>query len=317
MPFKEPSVTVLVTVKNSAKTIKKCIDSILKLNYKNKKVYVTDAYSTDGTWEILKKYGKKIRLERVKGNIAVGHNYMIKKCKTDFVALTDADCVVDKNWLKHLINAFKSEEIIATGGMVESTRSSNKLQQLLGRELKYRFLSLPRHVRRLPTISLCIRTNYAKKIHFDKDLDVAQETDWGYRITKIGKMLFVPKAVVYHYHRTTWKDYFKQQFKYGRFTPILYFKKGHLKRAFGDEISKSYMALQILLIYFGVIGLLLGFLNNTFFVMPTILFTVLLITYIFHAIKLSKTLIDFFMFLGIFVVRNIAWCLGIIRGIFI
>ncbi len=242
---------------------------------------------------------------------------MIKKCKTDFVALTDADCVVDKNWLKHLINAFKIEEIIAAGGMVESTCSSNKLQQLLGRELKYRFLSLPRHVRRLPTISLCIRTNYAKKILFDKDLDVAQETDWGYRITKIGKMLFVPKAVVYHYHRTTWKDYFKQQFKYGRFTPILYFKKGHLKRAFGDEISKSYMALQILLIYFGALSLLLGFVKNIFFKISPIFFMILLIIYFIHAIKLSKNFSEFLMFLVIFLVRNIAWCLGIIRGIFI
>ena len=54
MAKREPSVTVLVTARNSADTIKKCIDSILSQSYKNKKVYVTDAYSTDGTWEILK-----------------------------------------------------------------------------------------------------------------------------------------------------------------------------------------------------------------------------------------------------------------------
>ena len=164
MTLKEPSVTVLVTVKNSATTIEKCINSILNLRYKNKKVYVTDAYSTDGTWETLKKYDKKIKIERVKGNIAAGHNYMIKRCNTDFVALTDADCVVDKYWLKNLINAFESDDVLAAGGMIKTPLKVNKLQQLIGKELEERFSHFSKYASRLPTISLCIRTNYAKKI---------------------------------------------------------------------------------------------------------------------------------------------------------
>ena len=123
MKSRQPSVTVLVTVRNSAGTIKRCIDSLLRLNYRNKKVYVTDAYSTDGTWEILKKYSKKIRLERVRGNIAEGHNYMVKRCKTDFIAFTDADCVVDRNWLKRLVDAFDSDAVVASGGMVRTPKT--------------------------------------------------------------------------------------------------------------------------------------------------------------------------------------------------
>jgi len=318
MVTKEPSVTVLVTVKNSVSTIKECIDSILRLNYKNKKIYVTDAYSTDGTWQILKKYGKKIKLEKVKGNIATAHNHMIRKCNTDFVALTDVDCVVDKNWLKYLIKAFKSDDILAVGGIVKTpSRAVNKLQELIGRELLDRFQHFPKYVKRLPTISLCIRTEYAKRIPFDEDFDVAQETDWGYKTSKIGKIAFVPKAIAYHSHRTTWKSYFKQQFSYAKFVFMLYFRKKHLTKVLGDEISKSSMALQILLIYFGFLGLLLGFLNTIFFIVSVILFTVLLITYFIRAMKLSKNFSDFSLFLAIFVVRNIAWCLGIIRGIFI
>lgn len=66
--MKEKSVTVLITVKNSSRTIEDCMDSILGMNYRNYKVYVIDAFSTDGTYEILKKYRKKIRLEQFSGN---------------------------------------------------------------------------------------------------------------------------------------------------------------------------------------------------------------------------------------------------------
>lgn len=314
--MKNPSVTVLVTVKNSANTIKKCIDSILDLNYKNKKIYVTDAFSTDGTWEILKGYGKKIRLERIRGNIAVGHNYMIKRCNTDFVALTDADCVVDKNWLKYLIEAFKSSDAIAVGGMVK-TLSKNKLQELIGRELEDRFKRFPKYVLRLPTMSLCIKTEYAKKYPFDEKFDVAQEADWGFRISKVGKIAFVPKAVVYHYHRSTFKTYFKQQYTYGKFVFSLYFKRGNAKRVFGDWITKPSIALQVFLSYFGILFLILSLLNPVFLYLSETFFIILLLTYFADALRLSKGLGDFLLFLFIFLFRNIAWCLGILRGIFI
>ena len=153
--------TVLITVKNSAGTIKKCIDSVLGLRYGNKKIYVVDAFSTDGTWEILRGYVKKIRLERVRGNIAVGHNHMIRRCSTDFVAFTDADCVVDKEWLRRLVGAFEPG-VIATGGIVKTPSESNKLQELIGRELEDRFRSFPRYVSRLPTMSLCVKTRVGR-----------------------------------------------------------------------------------------------------------------------------------------------------------
>jgi GT2 family glycosyltransferase len=316
--MKKPSVTVLVTVKNSVSTIKKCIDSILKLNYPKKKysIFVVDAFSTDGTWEILKKYGKKIRLERVRGNIATGHNYMIKRCNTDFVALTDADCVVDENWLKYLIDAFKPE-VIAAGGTPKTLSENNKLQELIGRELEDRFKRFPKYVIRLPTMSLCIRTEYAKKYLFDEKFDVAQETDWGFRISKVGKIAFVPKAVIYHYHRSTFKTFFKQQYTYGKFAFSLYSRGGNAKRVFGDWITKPSIALQVFLSYLGVLFLLLSLINSFFFYLSLIFFFTLLMTYFADALRLSKGIGEFFFFLIIFLFRNIAWCLGIVRGLFI
>lgn len=305
------TVTISITCKNSRSTIKQCIDSLLIQNYpKNAfKVFVVDALSTDGTYEILKSYGRKIRLEQVKGNIAVGHNYIIQNSFTDLIALTDADCVVDKNWLKELIKPFEDEKIGATAGLCKTPENVNKLQEIIGRELDSRFENFPKFISRAPTMNLAFRTELAKECLFDESFNVAQETDWGYRFTNPHKMQYVPSATVYHYHRASWKNYFKQQFRYGTMMPKLYLK--HRNRTKGDEISTTSMMLQVVLLY--VISLF--FIFQIF--LPAVLLLLLLgFIYVNQAFHLAHNQLDSFIhLLGIFIVRNIAWNLGILVGI--
>jgi cellulose synthase/poly-beta-1,6-N-acetylglucosamine synthase-like glycosyltransferase len=315
--MKEPWVTVLVTVKNSKKTIEKCIKSLLSLRYKNYKIFVTDAFSTDGTYEILekfrKKYPKKILLERIKGNIAKAHNYMIKKVKTPFIAMTDADCVVDKNWLKNLIFGFTSSDIIATAGYCSTPKEVNYLQKLIGLELEHRFQNFPEFISRAPTMNLCVRTKYAKQVKFDEKLEVAQETDWGYRLTKLGKMRYVPKAIVWHYHRPTLKSYFIQQLKYGKFVPLIYSR--HKEKMFGDHISTPSMFLQLLLFDLTMVF----FFFSLFFkvlLLPSILLLIFLITsFLFDIFQFAKSLKNALGLLFLYFLRALAWTIGILFGL--
>jgi len=316
-----------------------CIKSLLKLNYPNYRIYVTDAFSTDGTYEILKnlqkRYPRKIMLERVEGNIATAHNHMIRKVKTQFVAMTDADCVVDKNWLKNLIAGFDSNEIIATAGFNSTPRAVNTLQYLIGKEFEDRFRHAPKFIPRAPTMNLCVRTRFAKQVKFDERFDVAQEVDWGYRLTKIGKMKYVPKAVVYHYHRPTWKSYFKQMFRYGMHTPLLYTK--HPYYATGDYNSKPIyfreelvfvfllftLVFPLSFLFLSSFTLLLSFFSFNILGLVSPLFTLfylsivfLFVLYFLEAVSLTKNPKEIFLFFLMFFVRNVAWTIGLIFGIF-
>ncbi|MEM5782669.1 MAG: glycosyltransferase [Candidatus Aenigmatarchaeota archaeon] len=316
--MKEPWVTILVTVKNSKDTIEKCIKSILRLNYKNYKIYVTDAFSTDGTYEILeklrKKYPKKILLERIKGNIAKAHNYMIKRVKTPFIALTDADCVVDKNWLKNLVSGFDSKEIISTAGFCSTPKEVNWLQRLIGLELEYRFKNFPEFISRAPTMNLCVITKYAKKNKFDERLDVAQETDWGYRLTKLGKMRYVKDAVVYHHHRATLKNYFIQQFKYGKYIPLIYLKK-HRGKIIGDHISTPSMFFQLLSFDLMVFCFILSFFFK-FLMIPSILLLMsVFCLFLFDIVRFSKSFKDILLLMFLYFLRVTAWTIGILIGL--
>jgi cellulose synthase/poly-beta-1,6-N-acetylglucosamine synthase-like glycosyltransferase len=313
-----PKVTVLVTVKNSEQNIEKCVNSLLKLNYPNYKIYITDAFSTDKTYEILKKiqskYPKKIKIEQIRGNISKALNYMIKKVKSEFIAITDADCVVDKNWLKNLILGFDSNEIISTAGFCSTKKNVNKLQRLIGLELENRFKHFPKFITRAPTMNFCVKTYFAKKVKFDERLDVAQETDWGYRLTKLGKIKYVPNAVVYHYHRTELKSYFKQQFEYGKNVPLVYLIK-HRNKIIGDHISTPTVFFQLLFFNFNVLLFLISIFFRQIVFQSFLFFIFLLSFYLFDIIIITKSPKEILSLLFIYFFRVTAWTLGIAVGL--
>ncbi len=322
--MKEPSVTILVTVKNSKNTIEKCIDSLLRIDYKNYRIFVTDALSTDGTWEILEKMKEKnpskIIIEQVRGNIARGHNHMIKKARTEFVALTDADCVVNRTWLKALMSSFTSKDVIAATGYCSTPKSAEGLQRLIGMELENRFKRAPAQVYRGPTMNLAIRTAVAKKVRFDERFDVAQETDWGYRVTKLGKMVYNPKAVVYHYHRSSLIEFLKQHgFKYGRAAPLLYWR--HIRRATGDHITRPIILFQQYTFLFLCLSYLLslaffGFVFALFYPLPAAVLAVLICLYLADILSFTNEPSDVIALLVLYFLRNSAYTLGMVVGIF-
>lgn len=57
-----PLVSIFCFCKNRAKTIRRCIDSIVTQDYPNIEIIIQDGASTDGTLEILQSYGNKIKL---------------------------------------------------------------------------------------------------------------------------------------------------------------------------------------------------------------------------------------------------------------
>lgn len=311
---KQPSVTVLITLKNNAATIKQCIESLLKQNYKNYEIFVVDAFSTDGSYEILKSFGKKIKLCQLKGWAPKAYNWALKRIKTDYIALIDGDCTADKNWIGELVKGFENDDVLAVAGYCGTPRNVSKLQKIIGRELESRFKQFPKFISRAPTMNLCFKTDTARKIKFDESLRVGYDTDFGYRLTKKGKMLYNKKAVIYHYHRATWKNFFKQQYTTAVFLPQLYMK--HKGRTIGDKISKPTMIVQPHIFNLAFVGLLLSIINPVFLNLTLLMLFILALLFVENMRKLVRKNNDVYWFLAIFIVRTTAWSLGLIVGIY-
>lgn len=308
------TVTILISVYNKVETVEKCIKSLLAVDHPDKKIFVIDGYSTDGSFEILQRYKEKIELYQVEGNYSKALNWALDRISTEYVALTDADCVVDKNWLKELMKPFKEEDVIATAGYCGTPEDSSLLQVMIGFELENRFKRFPRYITRAPTMNLCVKTEIAKKVKFDEHQQVAVETDFGYRLTALGKMRYNPKAKIVHYHRTTWKSYFKQQKDQVKWSCRILLK--HRGKALGDHISTRLMIIQIPLFACGFGMLLLSLVKRVFLIPSALFFLCLLIIYlknITEFIPLSK---QYFPFIGIFAFRTFAWVVGVTEAAF-
>ena len=105
-----PYVSIIVAAYNSEKTIGKCIESLLALDYKRYEIIIVDNNSSDKTAEIVKQYDVSYQFEKRRGWPAA-RNTGIKHSKAEFVANIDADCFASPNWLKILMKGFTAGDV--------------------------------------------------------------------------------------------------------------------------------------------------------------------------------------------------------------
>lgn len=87
-----PLISVVTPSYNQAKYIKATIDSVLSQNYPKLEYFVMDGGSTDGTVEILKSYGKKIKWESKKdAGQADAINKGLRQAKGELLAYLNSD----------------------------------------------------------------------------------------------------------------------------------------------------------------------------------------------------------------------------------
>jgi len=310
-----PAITVVTSVFNKAEIIEKCISSLLELDYPDFTILVIEQFSTDGSWEILQRFAGRIRLLRVPGNHPIALNRALDEVTTSLMALTDADCTVERDWLKELARGFSEEpEIVAAAGLVRTGKGSPLLATLIGVEIEKRFSQFPKYLSRTSTQNLCIRTEVARRVRFDERLRVALETDFGYRLTQVGKMRYNPRAVVYHYNRTQWGAFFRQQVGYARGAFWVY--RRHPDKLRGDHISTFGMLVQIPLFCLGALCLAFAAADRHFLFGAAGAWGILLALYIRDTLRLPIARRHYPAMMAIFIMRTIAWTAGAFRALY-
>lgn len=84
-------------------------------------IIITDAGSTDGTYEILNDWKNKSKLnivilQKQFCNVAEGRNLAIRNVRNEVIVSTDFGCRFDKEWLKDIIAPFIDDTIDVVGG---------------------------------------------------------------------------------------------------------------------------------------------------------------------------------------------------------
>lgn len=114
---KYPAVTLVVPCWNEEKTVYKTIRSVLNLNYPKDKleIFLIDDGSTDGTWDIIRKFEKypNVRVfKKENGGKFTALNLGLKEMSTQFFGGLDADSYADPDSLVRIMSSFEKDPSI-------------------------------------------------------------------------------------------------------------------------------------------------------------------------------------------------------------
>jgi glycosyltransferase involved in cell wall biosynthesis len=103
--LQRPSVSVVVPVYNGASTIGACLEALLAQTYDPAltEIIVVDNNSTDGTPDLVARYPVALLHERDIQTSYAARNRGVAHAGREIVAMTDADCVPEPDWLAQLI----------------------------------------------------------------------------------------------------------------------------------------------------------------------------------------------------------------------
>lgn len=108
MAQKITRVSLIITVLQEETSIASLLKSIAAQTHLPDEVIIVDGGSTDRTLPLLKKTSQSYsqinwQVVQKKGNRSVGRNTAIRLATHDWIAITDAGCILDPNWLTELL----------------------------------------------------------------------------------------------------------------------------------------------------------------------------------------------------------------------
>jgi GT2 family glycosyltransferase len=207
-----PFVSVIIPTFNRKNHLKNCLRSLLEINYPEFKleIIVVDGSSTDGTIEMVRTHFKNVKLiiERRPG-VSYPRNTGGDAAQGEIISFTDDDCIVDKEWLKCLVQAFQDGRVSAAGGPVSLLHPDLVPPKFAGSPTLGLFSLGNKECATdlLITANFAVRKEVFRTLKFDilfgqrKSLFYKWEEDVEYcnRLFDLGhELMYVPSAIVYH-----------------------------------------------------------------------------------------------------------------------
>ncbi len=195
---KQPDITVVIPTLNEEKRIEACLRSIRAQKFSGTvEIIVGDGMSEDHTVEIAKRYADNVVQEKVR-SIAAERQRGALMASAEIIVFTDADSIVDVNWLQEIWNCFKDEKVAGAYGPVfyhDGSVWEKKMVEII----------LPLYLRVMALLGMPspIGSNLAvRKIVLEKTggfnigMKTSEDLDFGKRIRGQGKFVYAKKAIV-------------------------------------------------------------------------------------------------------------------------
>jgi len=217
--MKNPKISVIIPVYNGEKTLERCLNSVLKQNYKNYEVIPVDNNSTDNSKRIIEDFQKKDKrvkyaLETVQGRGAA-RNCGVNLAQGEIIVMIDQDCVAPKNWIDGLIKPILNENENASLGFQTDIIKNYWTKSIQKRDAEFfNRVNDGVYIRNIDPKNFAIKSQIMKKYQFDTKLYSGDDVDLFLRLWKDNiKIRFVPDIKVGHSHQDSLIKVIKSEFE--------------------------------------------------------------------------------------------------------
>jgi glycosyltransferase involved in cell wall biosynthesis len=284
-------ISVCITVFNEEESIGKLLESLLAQTKKPDEIVIVDGGSTDKTVKIIRKFQKKnrvIKLRVQKCKRARGRNLGVGLAKNNIIAITDADCVADKDWLGKIVAPFKNKKTNVVAGfykMICETSMQKAFSVFLGvypQNFNENFLPSTR--------SMAFRKEICKKAggFSESRENSAEDTNFNITLLKLGaKYARAKDALVNWKMPKSLQNFLRKIFDYAKWDA----KKGEWIHPQKGKASHNIKICLIFLRYLA--GLTVLILSLKFPVLLALL-SLLVLLYIFWSFRKTYTLTNDF-----------------------
>lgn len=223
----KPFISVIIPVKNAQAFLPKCLASLNNLDYPKDKyeVIVSDSDSTDKTRRIAVDMGAKL-VDAEGPSVCSARNTGFKEAKGEIIAFSDADCVMDKDWLKNAVKYFKDETVACVGGPSLVPQDETAFGKACGFIFSFPLftggstygLSFERvkETRHNQGCNAIYRRSVLEKVMpVDESFIEGEDVIMNKKIRDLGyKFLYTPDTKVWHYRSSTPRRFWRQNSRY-------------------------------------------------------------------------------------------------------
>jgi GT2 family glycosyltransferase len=204
-----PFVSVVIPTYNRACFLPNCLASLCSQTYPSDRyeIILVDDGSTDGTAETAKEIlcawpGRFQVICKANGGPASARNAGIWASEAEVITFTDADCVVDTDWLEQMVGVLCTSDAAGVGGPLANISPRGWVPHYLNATAFFRHRIRRGQVDYLLTANAAFRRSALLAVNGFSERDGAwgEDADLSFRLTQAGyKLLLAEHGIVTHY----------------------------------------------------------------------------------------------------------------------
>ncbi|MFB6208872.1 MAG: glycosyltransferase [Candidatus Nanohaloarchaea archaeon] len=212
--------TLICTVYNEGGSIRDLLDSIVDQTVSLEEAIFVDGGSDDRTTDIIREYEEEhewLELIVENGcNIAEGRNIAVESASCDYIVSTDGGCVLDEKWYEEMCGAFERSDYVI--GMFHYV-ADNLFEEVQGKIIcSSHTVEELRKGNRGPSsrsVGFSIEA-WEDAGGYPEDLYTGEDSKFNAKIMSSGyESVIAEDAMVYWKMRSSWKDLYRQFYRYG------------------------------------------------------------------------------------------------------